>query len=228
MKKQITNFLLLSSTILFTWLLSCSTGATTTTQQNTPGISCTDCRETETYGHTMEEFLEVTREYRDKRWRIINAQLPTMTENHDTVDARAIWFSLDSLKNFICTIEKYAEQLHIKPEDLGVRMYYAVYKHDSEYQGLHTLFMVPTFSEAGSKDQEQDFDPRASVLYREQLKSRDSIITFADLSKFPNQRALILARQKENMSLVRNNGELCPPKCPPPQNTINAIDSDQP
>src|SRR5437763_16063950 len=100
-------------------------------------------------------------------------------------------------------------------------MYYAVYKHDSEYQGLHTLFMVPTFGEPGSKDQEQDFDPRASVLYREQLKSRDSIITFADLARFPNQRTLVLGRQQENTSLVRNNGHLCPPTCPPSVNTFD-------
>lgn len=176
----------------------------------------------------MGEFLEVTREYRDKRWKLINVQLPSMTDNHDTADARAIWFSLDSLKKFICTIEKYSEQLHIKPEDLGVRMYYAVYKHDSEYQGLHTLFMVPTFAVSGSKDEEQDFDPRASVLYRNELKVRDSVITFVDLARFPNQRTLILSKSAENTSLVRNTGQLCPPKCAPSINTIDVIDSDQP
>jgi hypothetical protein len=223
MKTQSIITLLLMS-IIFCTLLSCSTG-TTTTQQNTPGVSCTDCRETETYGHTMEEFLEVTREYRDKRWKLINTQLPNMTDKHDTADARAIWFSLDSLKNFICTIEKYATQLHLKPEDLGVRMYYAVYKHDESYQGLHTLFMVPTFGQPGNKDQEQDFDPRASVLYRDQLKSRDSIITFVDLANYPNQRTLILSKGAENTSLVRNNGDLCPPKCSAHTNTIDIIDS---
>ena len=194
-------------------------------QPNAPGITCTNCRDTETYGHTMAEFLEVTREYRDKRWKLINVQLPNMTEKHDTVDSRAIWFSLDSLKKFICTIEKYSEQLHIKPEDLGVRMYYAVYKHDSEFQGLHTLFMVPTFAVSGSKDEEQDFDPRASVLYRDELKERDSIITFVDLAKLPNQRTLILSKSVEGAGLIRNNGSLCPPQCPPSTNTFDIIDS---
>src|SRR5437870_1588639 len=113
MKKQFTNCLLMLSTILFTLFLSCTTNPPPN-QQNTPGVTCTDCRETETYGHTMEEFLEVTREYRDKRWKLINKDLPSMTEKHDTADSRAIWFSLDSLKKFICTIEKYSEQLHIK------------------------------------------------------------------------------------------------------------------
>ena len=226
MKKQFTNCLLVLSSILLIFLLSCTTN--TTTQPNTPGVVCTDCRDAETYGHTMAEFLEVTREYRDKRWKLINAQLPTMTEKHDTVDSRAIWFSLDSLKKFICTIEKYSEQLHIKPEDLGVRMYYAVYKHDSEFQGLHTLFMVPTFAVSGSKDEEQDFDPRASVLYRDELKERDSIVTFVDLAKFPNQRTLILSKSVESAGLIRNNGQLCPPTCPPSLNTIDAIDSDLP
>lgn len=225
MKTQFTNYLLMLSTISFTFFLSCTTR--TTQQPNTPGVTCTDCRDTETYGHTMGEFFEVTREYRDKRWKLINEKLPTMTDNHDTADARAIWFSLDSLKKFICTIEKYADQLHIKPEDLGIRMYYAVYKHDSEYQGLHTLFMVPTFATSDTSE-EQDFDPRASVLLKNEIKSRDSIITFVDLANYPNQRVLVFSKSAEKAKLVRNTGQLCPPDCPPSLNTIDAIDSDLP
>jgi hypothetical protein len=228
MKKQfISGVLMLQAIIFFNYFLSCK-NYNQGTQQNTPGISCSDCRRTETYGHTMEEFLEVTREYREKRWKLINAQLPGMTDKKDSVDSRAIWFSLDSLKKFICTIEKYSEQLHIKPENLGIRMYYAVYKKNPDFQNLHTLFMVPTITANNENAVPQDFDPRSSVLDRNEIKSRDSLITFVDLARYPTKVALIFSREAEASGLIKNNGGLCPPKCPPPTNTLNAIDSDLP
>jgi hypothetical protein len=225
MKKQfITGALLLQTIFLITYFLSCKNYHQGT--QSTPGVSCSDCKTVETFGHTMEEFLEVTREYRDKRWKLINAQLPNMTNKKDTVDSRAIWFALDSLKIFLCTIEKYAAQLHIKPENLGVRMYYAVYKNDPDFQNLHTIFMVPTISKNGDRTtEEQDFDPRISVLNRGEIKSRDSLITLADLANYPKQKILTFSREKEASNLVKNNGNLCPPKCPASTNTIDVIDS---
>lgn len=161
---------------------------------------------TTNYKHTIQEFLDVTREYRDKRWNLIN-------QTAGIEDARSIWFSLDGLKSFINTIEKNSASLNIPSKDLGVNMYYAVYKNNPEYKGLHTIFMAPTYK--NNNGEQIDFDPLISV-------AKKKIVTFEELTKTLNTDAY-----------VWNNGSLCPPQCPPKNNssptngTMRLIDSDR-
>lgn len=118
--------------------------------------------------HTMAEFLEVTKEYQTRRWDVINQKL-------GIEDAKSIWFSLDRLQNFISGIEKSSATLNIQSKDLGVRLYYGVYKNNPEYAGLHTIFIVPTYNGV-------DFDPIISA-------SKKKVITLVDLSKNTKQEA---------------------------------------
>lgn len=128
-------------------------------------------------------------------------------------DARSIWFSLDGLKSFLNGIEKNSALLNISSKDLGVNMYYGVYKNNPEYTGLHTIFMAPTYK--NNNGEQIDFDPLISA-------AKKKIITFKDLEKTLNTDAY-----------VWNNGNLCPPDCPPKNNssptngTMDLIDSDK-
>lgn len=79
-------------------------------------------------------------------------------------DATSIWFSLETLKKFIWTIESNVCQNCPKPQKLGVRIYYGRYPQstpnvNSRYYNKHTVFMVATFDKA--PNQHFDFNPWA-------------------------------------------------------------------
>jgi hypothetical protein len=85
----------------------------------------------------------------------------------DANDARCIWFSLDSLKKFIWTIENAVCKSGCTDNlNLGVRIYYSTYPaavgngadgiRNEDFSGIdpgfsskHTLFMMPTFETGG-------------------------------------------------------------------------------
>jgi hypothetical protein len=96
---------------------------------------------------------------------------PRLRISETIEDANRIWFSLESLKNFIWQIEKaQCEQPCAKEKELklGIRVYYGRYPLDmhsaeglrglpKDYAEHHTLFMVPTFED--ERGAQVDFDP---------------------------------------------------------------------
>jgi len=154
-------------------------------------------------------------------------------------DARNCWYSLDTLKTFICLIEKYAKKRGIPSERLGIRFHYAVYpdiKPDyPTYARLHTLYLSATVHRSGFN---QDFDPRYldEVLGKKHIPS-DSLLLRSYIYNIymsdPGAKLLVLPLPYENPVqpprsagsaltgatpvMSRNQGQLCPnyPNCPP-------------
>jgi len=137
--------------------------------------------------------------YRINHWEAVNKNCPSIINQNGTnctictpdnpsfynpleglydtnkIDARSAWFSLETLKKFIHTIE--SQTCNNKPAScpvprLGVRIYYAEYPTtkagidsfqqygaaiDYTYAGLHTLLMIPTFDL--DSNVHVDFDP---------------------------------------------------------------------
>ncbi|HEY9009091.1 hypothetical protein [Ohtaekwangia sp.] len=131
-------------------------------------VNCYNCKQDKFYGLTVEEFMKGVARYGDTHAALVNAA-PFMTV--DSLKAsRSCWYSIDTLKKFICLIEEYSRQVDVKPEELGIRFYYAVYPangpmHNGQnYKSLHTLFMVPTVQQKGDAVP-VDFDPRYSAKY---------------------------------------------------------------
>jgi hypothetical protein len=222
-----------------------------------PSQVCVECAE-ETHGQTIGHFKNVIQNYRTNIWDVVNTNshfnTPTSGLNginlkavYKSTDARCIWFSLESIKQFICTIEKNNAKLQEPAENLGVRFYYAVYENnasvDIEKRNRHTLFMVPTFRD--NSGAEIDFDPRATaqrqtgadfkLLYQNgkvtfaNLLSENSTAPFLMLSDGepnPPKRSTELVKRttaESSTSLIKNNGEICPTNCPV-INTLEAID----
>jgi len=192
----------------------------------------------DSYGHTFAHFKDVVSRYRTERWDSINANkfsVSTAGQSHaslmtkvDSTDARTIWFSLDTIKQFICTIEKYNNQLTSKASGMGLRFYYAVYPQEMDNAlnaNRHTLFIVPTFRKANGSN--VDFDPRQTYTNQVQY-GRSELVTLVSLS---GSSAPILALAPTlkaagsgNSNTIQNNGELCPAYCPD-INTLSKIDN---
>ena len=98
--------------------------------------------------------------------------------NPMTFDAQSVWFKLDTLKEFIITIEEEAAK---HPEhnlkNFGARFYYTAYPKnvvwdelgyediaavDEKYEKLHTLIVIPTAEMDGVNC---DFDPFDEKTY---------------------------------------------------------------
>ncbi len=104
-------------------------------------------------------------------YQITSSSGTTVTDQSETT---SVWFSLESIKNFIYQIETSTCKLKCNATDmsnLGIRIYFAKYPSspDSDFSfltatpqhyGRKTLFMVPTYSN-GTDD--VDFDPRWSL-----------------------------------------------------------------
>lgn len=186
------------------------------------GLSCYNCFDKETFGHTFADFEDVVDRYTAERWNVINSWMASpssvVTGGSGTgkTDSRAIWFSLDSLEQFICTIKKYSQRLTEDPGELGIRMYYAVYPGGHpKFPGEHTIFMVPTFRKPGDITATgNDFDPREA--YAEQLlnANKEPVLqnSFRNMRSKPNVAALILSGNSNPDPQMRaNDGSLCPP-----------------
>lgn len=120
-------------------------------------------------------------------------------------DARAVWFSLDSLKKYIWHIEKAScETGSAKLADLGIRIYFAEYPDaetmknlpgledaDPRLAGKHSVFLVPTVRKEGA---DKDFDP--IVEWKRQKDSGKKFLVQPDYS-----------------SSVMNHASLCPVAC---------------
>ena len=211
---------------------------------------CYTCKQDEFYGLTVDEFMEGVARYKNTHAKLVNAD-PYMQSNKLEA-SRSCWYSIDTLKKFICLIEQYSKKVDVKPEDLGIRFYYAVYPstgpvlNGSNYKSLHTLFMVPTVTGADSIP--VDFDPRYSAGVREGGKdaTQDSgkqdskqstdnpkyrYYTITQLDK--NVKLLMLesetAASATTTGMAKNQGQLCPPTCNgSSSNTLQQADASHP
>lgn len=123
---------------------------------------CTDYGQVPLTGINTETALMMSDNY-----KLLNQ--PLLEINGNITDANSIWFSLETLKNFIWKIEK-AVCLQNCPNgiNLGVRIYYGRYPEDMtgelasldpDFAQHHTVFMVPTFQDADNSQIHWDFDP---------------------------------------------------------------------
>jgi hypothetical protein len=138
-------------------------------------------------------------------------------------DARSIWFSVETLKEFIYNIEKAScEKKCIDKLELGVRIYYAQYPDASgltkaenktdldiltttktDYQLNHTVFMVPTYDKSWKGDTKVhvDFDPWHMG------DNCNAPISFDSLRKSSptDQKALILSPEQPQYGRLNQN-----------------------
>lgn len=123
-------------------------------------------------------------------------------------DARSVWFSLETLKNFIWKIEDPLCKQGCTGMGLGLRIYYAKYPEDmashpslaglsNDFRNRHTVFIVPTYND-GSRN--VDFDP--ANLGPVTCRPKTFKQWFND-SIPPSLPPLVLS--------VQNHGDLAPP-----------------
>jgi hypothetical protein len=198
--------------------------------------SCYNCITDDIHGETADEFADVVARYNTTHasnyndyatGRLSGTSLgsPSKIELPTFKDAQSCWYSIDTLKKFICLMEKYAAKSNIKTADLGVRFYYANYPdnytRDITLSKHHTLFLTATTNMGGNNI---DFDPRISA---EKGQTGKEITTIASLISLQNPtfrtRELFVLAGKASM----NQGDLCPPGtgC---TNTLSAVDNAYP
>jgi hypothetical protein len=167
-----------------------------------------------------------------------NDKLRTVT-NAGFEDSRSCWYSIDTLKKFMCLIERYARMdpgFDPATSDLGIRFYYATYP-DTEQQPMllktgptvppklinvsvglhHTLFMVPTHHD---KETDLDLDVFQPMTVRgSEIVAPSKNINPATLYH-PEWEALksaatplLIMGQTISSPSSKNQGSLCPPGC---------------
>jgi hypothetical protein len=233
--------LLIVSNVVFAAIIYLQSCSTIFNPVNSQGISGYYCATDETGGQTFSHFKDVVKRYKSERADIIEAAWSNGAISSagrplgQFNDSRAIWFSLDTMKKFICTIEKYSRNLGYSTDQLGIRFYYAVYDDNHMFPRMHTVFMVPTVSN-GSGGSQLDFDPRFSFNEKNRRsgeRAGANVLNgdFLSLNSNPayvSVKALIQGSASEASSgstpTVQNNGELCPSLCPQ-SNTLTVIDN---
>jgi hypothetical protein len=158
-----------------------------------------------------------------------------------TNDARSVWFPLDTIKRFIYEIERTTCTKGCNDKAFGIRFYYAAYPTvpqmslnadlnalDQSYSKHHTIFMVPTYTDAASGGP-VDFDPWHMngcnpKSYTQIMNSSDSLEKSLILmpSYYPQtfqMRVTNSGTSGGTSGTVQNHGGLCPPICQPPQGT---------
>lgn len=194
------------------------------------------CSYDDLQGETLTDFKNVIKRYKANSWTTINtntnlAWAASSGSGSTTFeDARCIWFSMDSIKQFICTIEKYSAQLNLTTANLGIRFYYGQYDIlHPHYPDRHTIFMMPTFN-PGNDGPALDFDPRYNVTNNWGITNIDSIKSFASgINAIPPTSTTLFTILGGDLNMnpaIRNSGELCPPKCVAagPNNTFALTD----
>lgn len=220
-RTSITRNILIATNIITLGLAIYFYSQADSTGDDTQPVVC--CSYEDLEGETLEDFTNVIKRYKDNAWTIINTtmnqQLTSSGGSPTFEDARCIWFSMDSIKQFICTIEKYSEQLDLTTANLGIRLYYGQYPDaHPNYPNRHTIFMMPTFNPSDNGPA-IDFDPRYNVINNWGATSVDSIRSFTrgitSVSPSPTTLFTVLGGDLNMNPNIRNSGELCPPKCVP-------------
>ena len=141
----------------------------------------------------LETVKNMVTNYKTKQY----LSIVTNTINPMKFDAQSAWFDLQSLKEFINSIEiETGKHPEYGMHGFGVRFYYSAYPDSdlleesggipSNYEKLHTLVAVPT---ATIKGIDQDFDPCDPSTYD---------------GKMPQPGALVKI-------MAENHGKLTPP-----------------
>lgn len=183
--------------------------------------------------NTMEVQLirKMTDTYKAKQLNAINNNVATGFTASNS-DARAIWFDLETLKAFIYHIEMEAknQKTPVTSKDLGVHIYYASYPEykswgiykdlpgtgkkalTSNYQGRHTLVMVPTIRREGI---DFDFNPLDTDTYTTPLSSIEKYATGLSLPGSTPTRTYALRNSPSSETTgSQNHGSLIPPGNP--------------
>ncbi|OQP53453.1 hypothetical protein A4H97_23705 [Niastella yeongjuensis] len=187
-------------TLFFSYL----TSQPTIINKPAPITPCECCYES-FFGLTMQEFMDGVGRYGKTRPQLLGP---------DNKDARACWYSIDTLKKYICQIEKYSHKLHIDTQKLGIRFFYAVYPENIpnvRYRNHHTLFMVPTQFVNGAN---VDFDPRYTL--KAGIKPQSAVLRQVPLTEKPLILGSLSADDSfsnPEIDMGKNQGQLCPPIC---------------
>lgn len=165
--------------------------------------------------------------------------IQTAVTNAVPVDARSIWFDIETLKKFLYHVEHNVGKNYNESRDkkIGVRIYYAAYPKNAEmkrmaesqedqnftfnpaYENLHTLVMIPTIS--GTDGENYDFNPLDVASYNGfvnmENKAKDAFggNNYSTLILGPSAEVInnnSSATNSFNGSInARNHGTLCPP-----------------
>lgn len=144
--------------------------------------TCTPCLG-EPYQQVTTDYIgRLINNYRQHHWKAINESSDfvgvvrhgaTVGSIGEKYDSRSVWFDLNKLKSFIAEVESITQEKtgddHCD-RNLGVRIYFGEYTKDQlspetkDYEGLHTLVMVPTIRSRNAADintvnENIDFDP---------------------------------------------------------------------
>ena len=131
-------------------------------------ISMSSYSKPEVHDETCEDMFTLSTElieamklkYESTQYESIKKDLEFMDGKGD---AKAIWFSLDVLREFICQIETHSDA---ESADLGIRIYYAAYPKKGEwykypklkvpdsYAERHTLVLLPTETQSDGSIQD--------------------------------------------------------------------------
>jgi hypothetical protein len=202
-------------------------------------VSYFNCATTETRGHTMKEFMDVVSRYKTNyadvitKWALSLKKATDVSNSDDLVertfqDSRSVWFPLDTIKKFICTVEKYSTILNIPSESLGINFYFATYGQlqgpRANHSYHHTLYFVPTMR---GRNGNVDFDPRNSVSEKRNLDNIFQIGDYVGSDQNESKNMLVLGGEESN-PLDDNKGQGCPPECTTDNRTIPAIDGRYP
>ncbi len=189
-------------------------------------------------GSTMtigaKDALKMIRAYRNERQQIINYaanNAPAIPEinlssyrrnsNDAFIDSRAITFPIDTIKKYICSIERQIESTPSLQEYTlsGLRFYYIVYDESSEYvqkeiiphkpdyENCHSLLIVPTVYDE-ERATHIDFEPNLFASKRridQGLLEENTPLQFLHLKTDASTRAALR---------VQNKGSICPPPKP--------------
>lgn len=169
---------------------------------------------------------EIVNEYRIKQLDYINSADTSLN------DAKAIWFDLETVKEFIYHIEVNSKSLDstINSTDLGLRFYYASYPevidsrdpelgdlYGKEYENRHTLVAVPT---KRIDNENVDFNPLDIETYTMGLNDIDkynrievdNAFNFRNPTEIPVLGPTIKNSNDPQLPIgAQNHGSLYPP-----------------
>lgn len=205
---------------------------------DTPGIkqpqSCSTCKSNSDV--KFEGIKATTATAMSSNYR--SNQLANITSaGFVTNDARSVWFPLETIKRFIYEIEKSTCNAGCNDKAFGIRIYFAAYPQlqlmtqnpdlgglDSSYAKHHTLFMVPTYTDASSGGP-VDFDPwhmagckakPYSMIMKTSDSTEKSLILVPAYYSQSYQMNISNSSGATSTGTVLNHGGLCPPICQPP------------
>jgi hypothetical protein len=208
-------------TLCALYFYSCTTSPNSVVAGEDKNLICDNYSSTTFEGLDSKLILEMAKNYKDNYYPSMH---PT---GNESLDARSIWFNLDTLKKFIWYIESKSIKNGLQNiPGLGIRLYYARYPKAEKYaefpnlsnvnptyQNMHTVFMLPTYKDAATGFN-VEFDPNfiknnvpESLKFRLQMAKKNpernsfEVFCFRAISSDPN-----------DPNLSQNHGNLIPPR----------------